>query len=386
MIDNAEVAPYNQRQLIHDINVVILETLFDVTRVADPTGRGRFVVEGLATLRENLLHPAILFFFLGLVASLLKSDLKMPTEISKGLSLYLLIAIGFKGGLELARAGVSSQFIVTAVVAIALGLLLPVIAFGLLRRLVDLTNAAAIAAHYGSVSVVTFVTATVFLDARGIAYEPYLVAVLALMESPAIIAGVCLARYFVPQPDPKERKPAHAIGIVAGAVPSFVLDRTLLREAFLNASIVLLAGSFVVGFLSQESAVAAVQPVLVDPFQGVLALFLLDMGLGAGRRLGGFRMVGPRLALFGIVMPLLGGGVGAIAGALVGLSPGGVTLFAVLMASASYIAVPAAMRLALPEANPGLYLTLALAITFPFNVVIGIPIYHALAQVITGWI
>lgn len=342
-------------------------------------------MDGLSTLSDNLLHPAILFFFLGMAAALAKSDLKMPGEMSKGLSLYLLIAIGFKGGLELARAGVSSQFVVTATVAVLLGLLLPVIAFGLLRRLVDLTNAAAIAAHYGSVSVVTFVTATVFLDARGIGYEPYMIAVLALMESPAIIAGVCLARYYVRQPLAEKRKPVHALGIVAGAVPTLGFDRALLREVFLNGSIVLIAGSFIIGFLAQESAVASVQPVLIDPFQGVLALFLLDMGLGAGRRLGDFRLVGARLALFGIVMPLLGGSIGAVAGALIGLSLGGVTLFAVLMASASYIAVPAAMRLALPEANPGLYLTLSLAITFPFNVVAGIPIYHALAQVIQAW-
>lgn len=316
---------------------------------------------------SNLLSPIVLFFSLGGVAAVLRSDLAIPEAVGKALSLYLMMAIGFKGGVELSANGAAGTVGAALTLALVLSLALPVVAFALLRSLtrLDTWNAAAIAAHYGSVSIVTFVAATGYLQSRGIAYEGYVVAMLAVMETPAIVTGLLLAR----------RAVRGAREAVAPLVSSEVA-----REVFLSGSVVLLAGSFVIGLTTGERGMAVMAPVVVDPFAGLLAVFLLDMGLLVGRRLREFGSVGWAVIAFGVYMPLLGAGVGLAAAYGLGLSEGGMTLVSVLAGSASYIVVPAAMRLSLPQANPTLYVTLSLAVTFPFNLVVGIPLYHAAAQ------
>lgn len=325
-------------------------------------------VDFLDSLSENLLSPPVLFFALGLLARWLKSDLRFPPDLAKGLSYYLLISIGFEGGARLAQTGMSPQVASTLVAGVVLGLLLPCAGYAVLCGITRPVDAAAIAAHYGSVSAVTFVTATAFLAAAGVEYESHMVALMAVMESPAIIAGLLLARRFLPR------------GEATGPGPSLV------REVFLNGSLVLLTGSLMIGLLTGEAGLQWVKPALLDPFKGVLAVFLLEMGLTAGHGLREFRRLGVPLVAFGLLMPLFGALAGAVAGAMIGLSLGGVTLLAVLAGSASYIAVPAAMRVALPQANPSLYVTLSLGITFPFNVAIGIPLYYRLAALATAWL
>lgn len=316
----------------------------------------------------NLVSPMVLFFALGVAAGRLKSDLTVPEAISKGLSLYLMLAIGFKGGVELATNGVSGTVAVALVLALVLSFGLPVIAYALLRALtrLDIPNAAAIAAHYGSVSVVTFVAATGFLGNRAIPYEGYLVAMLALMETPAIVTGLLLARRSV------------AAGLTTSRAPLF--SGEVAREVFLSGSVVLLVGSFAIGWTTGDKGMTVMAPAIMDPFKAVLAVFLLDMGLLVGRRLRDFRAVGWPVVAFGLYMPLIGAMIGLFAAHAIGLSQGGMTLVAVLAASASYIVVPAAMRLSLPQANPAIYVTLSLAVTFPFNLIVGIPLYHAAAQ------
>lgn len=320
----------------------------------------------------NLLSPMVLFFALGVAAGCLKSDLAVPEAISKGLSLYLMLAIGFKGGVELASSGVTGTVAVALILALVLSFSLPVIAYGLLRTLtrLDIPNAAAVAAHYGSVSVVTFVAATGFLGYRAIPYEGYVVAMLALMETPAIVTGLLLARR------------SAAAGLSRSRAPLF--SRVVAREVFLSGSVVLLVGSLAIGWITGEKGMTAMAPAIVDPFKAVLAVFLLDMGLLVGRRLRDFRAVGWPVVAFGLYMPLIGAPVGLLAAHAIGLSEGGMTLVAVLAASASYIVVPAAMRLSLPQANPTIYVTLSLAVTFPFNLIVGIPLYHAAAQLIAA--
>lgn len=355
----------------------------------------------IEAIRTNLLTPPLLFFALGVAAGCLKSDLAIPQAIAKGLALYLLIAIGFEGGAKLAQSGLTAQVFTALAAGVLLSLLLPLLGFVVLRRLVDPLNAAAIAAHYGSVSAVTFVTCTAFLQHAGIEYEPFLVALMAVMESPAIATGLVLARRYAGMTSashtasvansPSEPascgpgRPLSSLGIVshpqalapAGHATS---PPSLLREILLNSSIVLLAGSLLIGSLTGEAGAASLRPVLGDPFQGILSFFLLEMGLTAGRGFAAFRSVGFRLVLFGLGMPVVGGLIGATVGAAIGLSSGGSTLLAVLAASASYIAVPAAMRIALPGADPSLSITLALGVTFPFNVLIGIPLYLQIAE------
>lgn len=322
-----------------------------------------------SALAANLLSPAVLFFALGVAAAVLKSDLKFPEPLYVGLTLYLLTAIGFKGGVAIHEAGLG-QVLLPAVAAMVLGAAIPLWVYPLLRyaggfRPVD---AAAIAAHYGSVSAVTFITATNYLTSINVPYENYATAFLAVMESPAIVVGVLLGKLSLDRSQP----------IFNGSL------RSLLHEAVLGRSVILLVGALVVGMLSGPKGMLKVEPFFVTPFQGVLALFLLEMGLVAGRRLGDLRKVGPFLAVFGVVMPLLHGGLGVVLGYYAGLSVGGTTLMGVLAASASYIAAPAAMRLSLPEANPALYLTSSLAITFPFNITVGIPLYYGAARHLLG--
>ncbi len=323
-------------------------------------------------LAANLASPVVLFFILGMGAALLRSDLEVPQAVAKALALYLMLAIGFKGGVEVAGHGPDFRLLASLLVGILLSFMIPIIAFALLQRFTPLErlDAAAVSAHYGSISIVTFAVATDRLVAGGIGYEGYLVAVAAAMESPAIASGIWLAR-----------RGAAAQTAGGGTSANANGSGSLLREVALNSSIVMLVGAFFIGWITGAEGFATVSPFIVDPFKGVLCLFLLDMGLIAGRGLrGGQRELGLPLIAFAIYMPLIGGALGALGAALLGLSAGGAALLITLSASASYIAVPAAMRLALPEAKPGIYLTLSLGVTFPFNISLGIPLYLTVGQ------
>ena len=322
--------------------------------------------EILTIAGQNLLTPMILCFCLGLAAALARSELSIPEAMAKAMSIYLLFAIGFKGGVSVANHGLDGQLVAALLAGVALSFGLPFVAFGLLRALsrMSVLDAAAVAAHYGSISIVTFVTATTVLSGQGIDSEGYMVAVAAAMEAPAIVAALWLA---------------------ARSGTGARMDARLWHEILLNGSIVLLIGAFVIGAVTGAPGMARIESFIVSPFQGVLCLFLLDMGLVAGRGLRGVRgQIGPGALAFGVIMPVVGAAFGAGAGLLLGLSPGGIALLMTLAASASYIAVPAAMRVALPEANPAISLTLSLGITFPFNLIIGIPSYVAVAQFIGG--
>ncbi len=318
----------------------------------------------------NLASPMVLFFALGFLAALARSELSVPEAVGKGLALYLMLAIGFKGGVSVAEAGLSSALIATAIAGILLGFVIPVIAHTLLRMTTGLDDAtrAAVAAHYGSISVVTFVAATEVVTSMGLVFDGYMVAVMALMETPAIIAGLLLARGAVTSASPETATPWSSLA----------------REVFLNGSVVLLIGAFIVGIITGTKGMEAIGPFVEAPFKGILCLFLLDMGLLAARRLRESTGLTLPLAAFGIYMPLIAAVLGVLTGTLLGLDVGSVALLTVLCASASYIAVPAAMRMALPEANAAIYLTLSMAITFPFNLVIGIPLYVSAAQMLAG--
>jgi uncharacterized protein len=315
----------------------------------------------MGTAFDTLLSPVILFFVLGALAAFARSDLSIPETLAKGMSLYLMAAIGLKGGVNVAESGISSDMIGAIGVGVGLSFAFPFIAFELLRRFgrLDAINAGAVAAHYGSVSVVTFATATDVLGMQGLAPAGYMVAVLALMETPAILSGLMLAR-------------KGGGGRLQGG--------ELWREVLLNGSVVLLIGSFVIGMVVGKDGFAQVKPVFDTAFRGVLCLFLLDMGLIAARRLREARVLTARLAVLAVAMPVMNGAVGTLLGTLVGLDTGSAAALGILAASASYIAVPAAMRLALPQADPGLYLAMSLGITFPFNVTLGIPLFTAFAQ------
>lgn len=308
----------------------------------------------------NLLSPMVLFFVLGLLATIAKSDLSIPEAIAKGMSLYLMLAIGFKGGASVSASGISQLLVTSLLAGIVLSALMPLIAFRLLAATTGLprVDIAAIAAHYGSISIVTFLAAVQSLESAGVAFEGHMVAVAAAMETPAIMAALWLARS-----------------------RSGKLDRTTVQDVFLNGSIVVLVGSFMIGWITGAEGLKSIAPFIVEPFKGILCLFLLDMGVIAGRGLSeGRKHLTPSLLIFGLYMPLIGAGLGAAAAYAIGLSLGGTALLITLAASASYIAVPAAMRLALPDARPSIYLPLSLGVTFPFNLTLGIPIYIALAN------
>ena len=316
----------------------------------------------MTSFAASLLNPAILFFTLGLLAVALHSDLEIPQPIPRLLAIYLLMAIGFRGGVELARTGVDVQAFATLCASMAMAAVVPVVAFMWLRRRVDVADAAALAAAYGSVSAVTFVTAVGFLQAAGIPFGGHMVAALALMESPAIVVGVLLANRF---------------GAAAPDGPRGFGG--LLRDACFNGSVLMIVGSLAIGLATGERGERALKPFVSDLFQGALCLFLLDMGLLAGRRLPAVRKIGRWLIGFGVLVPLVNAAIALVIASALGMTPGNGFLFCVLCASASYIAVPAAMRLALPRANPGIYVTSAIAITFPFNLLVGLPLYYALA-------
>jgi hypothetical protein len=319
----------------------------------------------METVAATLSSPVILFFILGLAAAFARSDLSIPEALAKGLSIYLMIAIGLKGGVEVSKTGFTPDLLLAAAAGVALSFALPFAAFQLLTRFarLDRVNAAAVSAHYGSVSVVTYVTAVEMLGRQGLGPAGYMVAVLALMETPAIISGLLLAR----------RGGGGTNGHKGG----------LWHEVLLNASVVLLIGSFAIGLVAGEAGAAPIKPVFDGLFRGLLCIFLLDMGLIAGRRLLETRSLTARAATLAVLLPVVNGIVGTCVGAAIGLDTGSTAALGILAASASYIAVPAAMRLALPQADPGLYLSMSLGVTFPFNIIAGIPLYALLAQALT---
>jgi hypothetical protein len=309
----------------------------------------------------NFFNPPILFFFLGLAAVFVKSDLEIPSPIPKILSLYLLFAIGYKGGVGLAASGLGAQIIIVLIAAVVMASLVPLYAFFILRRKLPVADSAAIAATYGSISAVTFITAAAFLEKLSIPYGGYLVAAMALMESPAIIVAVLL--YRLRSADQNEAEFSW---------------KELWRDAFFNGSVFLIMGSLVIGALAGEAGAKALKPFTSDIFTGVLCFFLLDMGIVAARRLGDLRRAGAFLTAFAILLPLFNAALAIPLAYVLGLSAGDAFMFTILCASASYIAVPAAMRLSIPEANPSLYVPMSLAITFPFNIIAGMPVYLAI--------
>ena len=315
---------------------------------------------------QNLLSPPVLFFGLGLLSVGLRSDLEIPAPLPKLFSLYLLLAIGLNGGMELQHSGLDRLVLLTIGAALAMALVVPITSFLILRRRFDTYNAAAIAAAYGSISAVTFITAQTFLAALGISFDGFMVAALALMESPAIIIGLLLVRLTAPR----------------GSGPGLNW-RSLLHEAFLNSSVLVLVGSVLIGMLSagfSPSGMDKMQPFTHDLFYGALSFFLLDMGIVAGQRLRELRSTGGFLIGFALLSPPVHAAVGLGVSLLLHLPQGDALLFMVLCASASYIAVPAAMRMTVPQANPSLYITSSLGLTFPFNIVVGIPLYMAAVQ------
>lgn len=314
---------------------------------------------------QNVLAPPILFFFLGMAATALRSDLSIPQPIARFLSLYLLFSIGMHGGVELATSGLGPRAVLTLGVAVLLAFAVPLWSFFVLRLRLDVPNAAAVAATYGSISAVTFVTAGSFLDDLGIHWGGHMVAAMALMESPAIVVGVLLARWFAGPAGARQGR-SEATGV-----------REILREAFLNGAVLLLLGSLLIGALTGKRGWESVRAFADLPFKGVLCMFLLDMGLVAARKLRDLRASGAFLFSFALAAPPLHAAIGILAGHLLGLDRGDALLLAILTGSASYIAVPAAMRLSVPDANPSIYVSMALAVTFPFNIAIGIPLYLA---------
>ncbi len=318
----------------------------------------------------TLLSPMVLFFLLGLGAALLKSQMSIPEAFAKGLAIYLMMSIGLKGGVEMSKNALGPDVVLVMLSGIGLSFLLPIIAFALLRASsrLERTDAAAVAAHYGSISIVTFVAAGQAVEAAGLVTSGYLVAVAAMMEVPAIISALMIA-YRGGQND----------SAIAGAERG-----ELAQEVLLNASVVVLIGSLVIGWLTGAQGMDRIAPFFVEPFQGVLCLFLLDMGLSAGRGLrNGWRLLGPAAIGFGLYMPLISAGLAAGLALLNGMPAGDAALLITLAASSSYIAVPAAMRLVLPKAKPAIYLTLSLGITFPFNLIVGLPLYIWLAGLVT---
>jgi hypothetical protein len=335
---------------------------------------------------QSLLDPAILFFVFGAVAGLARSNLEIPPQVSRFLSLYLLMALGLKGGFALAKSGLTTEVAVSLGCAFALAVVVPAIGYQVLRRLVSGFDAAAIAATYGSVSAVTFITAVQYLDGRGVAYGGHMAAALALMESPAIIMAVILANAMR---RPQAASVAGSLGSAAAvAVPgppgAGISVGKILHESFTDGAQLLLLGSMAIGLATGEVGKTVMQPFTGDLFKGMLAFFLLDMGLTAARNFGELRGKPPALLAYAVLGPLAHASLALALAALAGLSPGNGALLMVLAASASYIAVPAVLRYAIPEANPSLYFGMSLGITFPLNILLGIPFYTSVAAVVLG--
>ncbi|MEY6433297.1 sodium-dependent bicarbonate transport family permease [Thioalkalicoccus limnaeus] len=322
---------------------------------------------------QNLLDPAILFFVFGVLAGVVRSNLEIPPAIVKFCSLYLLIALGLKGGASLAAGGLPAAGVLALLAALVMAAAIPAYSFLLLRRIASPYDAAAVAATYGSVSAVTFIVAQQFLTSEGVEFGGYMTVAMVLMESPAIIMAVLLASY------------VRSRDVVPGAdrPPAALSMRKVLHEAFTDGGHLLLIGALVIGFVTGERGQEIMQPFTVDIFKGILAFFLLDMGLLVARQLQDSQApLNRHLLVFALLMPLLNAAIAFILAAVLGLGRGDAVLLAVLSASASYIVVPAIVRYAIPEARPGVYFTMALAITFPLNILIGIPLYYA----VSGWL
>ena len=315
----------------------------------------------LHTIVQNLTNPALLFFILGIIAVQFKSDLEIPENSSKFISIYLLLSIGFKGGQELSHSGINLETLMSMGLGLFLAIAIPLCSFFILKRKLSVENAGAIAASYGSVSAVTFVTATSFLDFEAVQFNGHMIAVMALMEAPAIIVGVLLINYFK-RSSKSDRSPISNI----------------LWHSVTNGSVLLILGSLVIGYMASAEQAEGIRPFTTDIFKGFLAVFLLDMGITSGRQLSSIINKGLYPFIFSSIMPFINGLIALLISMQITSEPGNQLLFAILGASASYIAVPAAMKQAIPEANPGLYLPMALGITFPINVMIGIPFYYSI--------
>ena len=323
-------------------------------------------MDTLELLRLNLLSPIVLMFALGVVATLVRSDLKFPPELYTALSIYLLLAIGLKGGAELSETPFA-LFWRPALATLFLGISIPLWSYAIARYLgrFSVADAAALAAHYGSVSAVTFIATQTFLQSLNVPFEGFAPTLVAILEIPAIVIALLIAQSRLSEAS------SNSWGLV-------------LHEIFAGRSILLLIGGVLIGFLVGKQGMQEVAPFFVDPFKGVLSLFLLELGMVAARRFRDLRSVGAFLLLYGTLLPVVHGVLGILLARFAGMSVGGATILAVLAASASYIAAPAAVRIALPQANPSYYLTASLAITFPFNLTIGIPLFYFLAQVLYG--
>lgn len=313
-------------------------------------------------LSENLTNPALLFFVLGIIAVYLKSDLEIPPNSSKFISIYLLFAIGFKGGQELSHEPFTSEIAWSMLFGIFISLVIPLYTFFILKKKLSVFDAGAISAAYGSVSAVTFVTAVSYLESQQLMLHGHMVAIMALMESPAIIIGLLL------------------ISICNKDESEIIKKRTAIKHSFTNGSVLLIIGSLIIGYLANAKQADGIKPFTNDLFKGFLAIFLLDMGITSGRKLKAFFSFGWFPAIFAIAIPIINGSAIAIISSLVTEDIGNRFMFAILAASASYIAVPAAMKISVPKANPGLFLPMALAVTFPVNITIGMPIYFLLVQ------
>lgn len=318
----------------------------------------------MSGLLENFTNPALLFFILGILAAQFKNDLKIPETSSKFISIYLLLSIGFKGGNELSHSANNDEVLSSLFLGIFLASIVPIIAFFILKRKVNIKNAGAIAASYGSVSAVTFVTTISFLEFSGVRFDGHMIAVMALMEAPAIIIGILLIQLF-----DKDNESSQTTSM-----------KSVLNSSINNASVFLILGSLVIGYLASEQQAVGIKPFTTDIFKGFLAVFLLDMGITAGRQLSSMKKNGWFLLLFASTIPFFNGLMALGLASLVTDSLGNMLLFSILGAGASYIAVPAAMKNAVPEANAGLYLPMALGITFPINIIIGIPFYYFIIQ------
>lgn len=312
---------------------------------------------------SNLTNPTLLFFLLGIFAASIKSDLEIPAPTIKFISLYLLFAIGFKGGQELQHSTFSAEIIYSILFGLLIATMIPLYCFYILKRKLSISDAAAIAACYGSVSAITFVSAVTFLEMQSLHSDGHMIAVMALMEFPAIVVGVMLIRKF-----DKSDEPTTSISKV-------------IKHAFSNASVIMVLGSLIIGMISDSKQAEGIKPFTTDIFKGFLAIFLLEMGMVTSKRFKAFRERGISMILFALILPLINGIVVAHASHFITESIANRFIFSILAASASYIAVPAAMRFAAPNADPGLYIPMALGLTFPLNITIGMPIYFYIIQI-----
>ena len=311
-------------------------------------------------LLTNLSNPTLLFFLLGIIATLVKSDLEIPPSSSKFISLYLLFAIGFKGGQELAHSPFTIEIFYSILFGLFISALIPFYTFFILKKKLSISNAGAVAATYGSVSAVTFVSAVSFIELQNIQFDGHMVAVMALMESPAIIVGVILMKHYDKDLKTSER------------------TSSIIKHSITNGSVLMILGSLIIGIIADSKQAEGIKPFTTDIFKGFLALFLLEMGMVTAKRISSFRKYGLFLSVFALVIPAINGCIVAYTSGFFMHDIGNRFIFSILAASASYIAVPAAMRIAAPSSDPGLYIPMALGVTFPFNITIGFPLYYTI--------